>query len=260
MNDVAQVVPIYEVVKSTRPAAQWIQNLLAPVFDAIKAEGRPFELRPTGCYGGWAAGSVDRNPDGRISLSTKATLWSAIGLIAVCVHELSHCLLHDEVLFEGNRPHSFSPHNGAFYCLNLTLLKRLDSVQMLSQKDGEWAQKMDSYDLQDGFPLAPLKDEPLHVWMPVMIGFAMRTSEELYSSSMTAKELAVVISDRYFKFVEAEMSAPARRAALKAAANQKAAKEAAEKVELKDSLQLFRWLTCLFGGAFLTIFYLGLTR
>lgn len=224
-------IAVYQVARAEK-SAFWINELIAPVLVAIRAVGRPIELRPMK-FAGFSAGACKlRNPDGRIQLSSKASFWSKTQFVSVYTHELSHCLL------EQAEPGVSHGHDACFYALNLTLFLRLDAINYLaSETYSDWATDMTIYDMQD--PPECWQDAPVHVWKPRAIGWAMRVANEVFSSDSTAEKLAVLIAKKYAAWVQEMAEEPKKIARAKAVAAEKA-RSAAEK------LQLFQWLACLF--------------
>lgn len=242
-----QEIKVYKVQAAPLQAA-WVSRFLAPVHRAIGVPPCPLEFRPTGIFGGYAAGSKHTNPDGRISLSS-AVLWTKTRFVRVYVHELCHGLLDSTECKHG--------HDAAFFTLNFLLLQRLERAQIETTVDAlRHTNSMSLYDLQD--PLPAHAGLPDHAWQPREIGWALALAHELRDSEIPGRELAHIISDRYFQFADAvsgEEKNRAEEAQKRAAA---AALREAEIRSLRDKLQLQTWLTCLAWAGFFAVFYLWL--
>ena len=250
---------IYEVVEAVQSAV-WINSLLLPVLSAVRAEGRPIELRPM-WWAGTSAGTCKRtNPDGRIALSTKAIFWSKTAFSATYLHELSHCLLEQ---CEPNLGHG---HDACFSALNLALLLRLDAINLMAKDIAtSWANKMDFYDLQD-MPY-PLEGTPIEVWKPRAIGWSMRVAHELFTADLMAEKLAELIAKRYSDWCTELENEPAKIAQAQAAAAQaeavaakKRAIENAINLKRKNDLFLFQALFSLVTVALLSAVYFCVSR
>lgn len=255
----ARDIAVYEVVRAAHPAI-WINNLLRPVLAAIRAEGRPIELRPMWWSGLSAGADKKRNPDGRIKLSLKVSFYSRTSFLCTYIHELSHCLL------EECEPDVHHQHNSCFYSLNLALFMRLDAIKFMADDVAtSFADVMDGYDLQNS--PESWEDEPIQVWKPRAIGWAMRTAHDLFSADLTAEQLAAAIAKRYAEWCSELASEPPKTAkqqadfaAAKLVAAKKLVFEIQEKADLKEKLQIFQWLAGYFGFAFLGVFYFLLSR
>lgn len=247
-------IAVYSVTTAPVPVAGWLNGLLQPALLACRAEGRPVEFRPTGRWGGWSAGSRDRNPDGRISLSSQARFWTKTQFVDVYIHELSHCLLSKSNLDDAGAPINLHDHDAAFFALNLALLMRLDAIDYIaSDRASPWVTRMSMYDLQDAPPA--LEDLPSHAWQPRALAWSMRQAAELAPTEMNADELAAEVSKRYWTWCDDLASEPQKATSEKAAAQKKRARELLLIQELKSKAQLYLGLTIVFGFCFLwTIF------
>ena len=200
------------------------------------------------------------NPDGRISLSTKASFWAKTSFVVVYIHELSHCLL------EQCEPNFAHGHDACFFSLNLTLLLRLDAINYVASDIAtSWADKMDFYDLQD-VPYA-WEGTPIETWKPRAIGWAMRTAHELFSEDLTAEKLAEKIAKRYSVWCEELANEPAKIAQAQTAAAQSQASAAKKRgvenavnLKRKNDLFLFQVLFYMTMTAFLSVFYVVVIR
>jgi hypothetical protein len=215
-------------VVQVRPApaalASWLQRLLLPVCEIARLQPFACELRPTGLWAGWSAGS-DSAPDFRVCLSNRVVLYTSAFLVQVYLHESVHALLHQ---VDPLREHG---HDAAFFAINLALLTRLDAAQdnRLPRTGALWTSSMTFYDLQDA-PV-PLAEQQPGAWWPVAAGWSMRVAEELATMDLDAAALAREICTRYGAWcsqLEAESAAnheaQRRAASLRAHREQEQAK------------------------------------
>jgi len=245
--------------------AGWIDNIVSPALKIICADSYPIEFRPTGAWGGWAAGSRDRNPDGRISLSNKVRFYCPSSILHLYIHELSHNILDDaEQEIEG-RESLLHHHDAAFFCLNSSLLLRLDSEKYLFDTSGfSHINSMSFYDLQDSpYSSDELKSIEPENWRIVATSWAFKTAHELAPSELTAHQLGVEICRRYWDLVDSLLAAPElgiqeKEAAATVEKNRRlAAKKENERVaQLESDLNLFKCLFLILCLSFLTAVYL----
>lgn len=234
---------VYKVAPAPALVAEWLNNLILPALKAMKAEGRPVELRPTGEWAGWAVPRGDSNPDGRLALSSKVVFLERGELLWIFVHELSHSILQQI------EPEFDHDHDACFHCLNLVFLTRLDGVRYLSKDQANrtfWREMLSGYCIST--PTHYWRTDPIHVWQPRAIAWSMAVANELAESDLNGEHLAIEICKRYRAWVLELAEEPARIAKSRAVVK-------AKNKKLVDDLQLFKWLTWLMGAAFLTVVY-----
>lgn len=197
-------------VHQTSPAppalAGWVQTLLAPVVAACRISSPPpVELRQTGDWGGWCSHDRTGHPDGRIQVTSRAVFWSQKCFVTTYVHETAHRILSD------SGPPDFA-HNPTFFGLQLVLFLRMDSENVrVAGFGGGWANCARLYDLQD--PPECLSNEPINVWLPRCLGWAMDAARELAESDFTAEECAFELISRCQKWCAMLEKEPEIRAA-----------------------------------------------
>jgi hypothetical protein len=243
---------VFEVVRASGPTALWVTNMLAPVHVALLVTGRPIEFRPTGRWGGWSAGGKDRNPDGRISLSSQARFYSKTRFVDTYIHELSHCLLERESKGpDGEECPGLHQHDACFYSLNLCLLLRLERAKLPHYL--EWSDEMSLYDLQD--PIPAWADKPKQEWQPRSIAWSMAQANDLFNTDLPAEKLAAEIAERYWVWADLMAAEPLKLAKENLIASQRIAHEREDRRILKNNLHFFQWLTCVLVVSFFAIVY-----
>lgn len=240
-------VRIYQVqpVQGALPA--WLNSFLCPVLAAIKADAVPVEIRPLGRFGGLSAGPVEFNPDRRIKVNSRIVFSSKSSIAHVFVHEICHGLLDD---VENGISHS---HNAAFYCLNLTLLRRLDDAKIDTGNASLHANSMSCYDHQD--PIFCWKKEPESMWRPRELAWAIEMADKFRDSELTAKEIAAEVHEAYFEFSDRMAAEPAKKAAEKKLAAQRRAREIQELGDAKSGRFLFKTLFSMMLALLFTVVY-----
>ena len=251
----SQKLAVYEVVKAKPQTAIWVQNLIEPALVICRVErARGIEFRPTGIFSGWFFSGRDHNPDGRISISSKAHMWDRCSLQHLYIHELTHALLDGES--RSGRGDEFPGHCAAFFCLNLTLLLRLEGAKSLSIDS--WSTRMSLYDLFD--PPACWAEAPSAVWRPRALGWAMGRAYELCGTDFSAEKCANEIAKRYFEWCDLMAAEPAKIAQAQAAAARKIAIENATNSKNKSDLFLFKYLSFMAITALLSAVYFSAIR
>ena len=254
-------VHVFEVVRAPIRTAVWVQKLLGPALVAIKLESaRPIEFRPTGWWGGWAGGDRARNPDDRISISSRAHIWSKTNFVDVYHHELTHALLARQSLNEKDEEcPGLHEHDAAFFALNLLLLMRLDAANYVAGDTAtDWANCMGLYDLQD--PPSCWADAPQHTWKPRAIAWAMAQAHELSSTDLSAEKSAKLIGKRYFQWADLMQAEPAQIAQSRTKLAKKSAIETEVNLKRKNDLFLFKSMFFMVTAAFLWVVYYTLAR
>jgi len=111
---VVKALPVFQVQPAPPALAGWLTRLLAPVVAACQfRRAYPIELRPTGCFAGWAL-PPEYAPDRRVSVSTRMLHRSPRALAGIFLHEVAHQLVGAE-----------HDHDAAFFATNLMLLLRV---------------------------------------------------------------------------------------------------------------------------------------
>jgi hypothetical protein len=231
-------VPVFQVQPAPRAVAGWVTRLLAPVVGACRFRYTyPIELRPTGCWDGWAL-APEYAPDRRVSVSNRMLYRSPRALVTIFLHEVAHQLVgadHD--------------HDAAFFATNLMLLLRVsESVDADVLPAGGALAEMGLYDIQA--PPVELQREP-DAGVGRAVSWAIRVAHELAPTPMTAEDAATEIRARYAVWILELEAAPAAAAA-RAQTSTAAAK--ATRVELQRTTGLLRavsiWL-CVSAAAVL---------
>ena len=201
----APVAPaLYTVVRCNGGPAVWLQRLLGPVVAAARFErAPPLELRPTGHWSGFCA-ALDYSPDGRVSVSGRATLRPQSALVEIYLHEAAHRLAWPRA-DEG-------AHNAKFFALNYALLKRCDELRL---SPTQVSLSMSLYDLQD---------LPAELWetedrgLGRALTWAVTVGKEMAGSSLSAEGMATEIVRRYDAWLVELGQEPARAARQRTAA------------------------------------------
>ena len=254
-------VHVFEVVRAPIRTAVWVQKLLGPALIAVKLESaRPIEFRPTGRWGGWAGGDRARNPDDRISISSRAHMWSKTNFVDVYIHEIIHALLARESLNEKDEEcPGLHEHDAAFFALNLLLLMRLDAAKYVAGDTvSDWANCVGFYDLQD--PPSCWVDAPQHIWKPRAIAWSMGQAHELFSTDLSAEKCAKLIGKRYFQWADLMQAEPAQIAQSRTKLAKKSAIETEVNLKRKNDLFLFKSMFFMVTAAFLWVVYYTLAR
>lgn len=251
----SQPIAVYKVEPA--PAlAGWLNLLMAPVLQAIKAEAPPIEFRPLGKWGGMSAGSSDSNPDGRIKIASSMLHKSRTGLVHIIVHEMTHCLI------DGVEPQIWHDHNAAFCTLNLILLRRMDDAGIDTGSAAQHACSISLYDHQDPIPHFKQMESPEAIWRPIELQWILETADKYRKSELTAKQIAEEIHKDYFDFAD-RVSADAENQAQKLATQKKAteqkrANELAVQRRLADEKTFFKAGFFLLLAAFSAVVYSAL--
>lgn len=197
-------VAVYAVVRCSDGPAIWLQRLLQPVVVAVRFErAPPIELRSTGAWGGFCLG-LDHNPDGRVSVSSRAVFRSRSALVETYLHEVAHRLSWPRA-DEG-------AHNAKFFALNYALLKRCDGLRL---SPAQVSLSMSVYDLQD---------LPAELWetedrgLGRALTWAVTVGNEMAVSSLSAEGMATEIVRRYDAWLVELGQEPARAARQRTAA------------------------------------------
>ncbi|MGO4605851.1 hypothetical protein AB4142_05895 [Variovorax sp. 2RAF20] len=229
-------VPVFQVQPAPPALAGWVTRLLAPVVAACRFRGTfPVELRPTGCWGGWAL-PPEYAPDKRVSISNRMLHRSPRALVAIFLHEVTHQLVgadHD--------------HNAAFFATNLMLLLRVsESVDADVVPAGGALAEMGLYDLQA--PPVELQREP-DAGVGRAVSWAIRVAHELAPTPMAAEDAAVEIRARYTAWIAQLEAAPAAAAARAQTVADAAASAKATRDELQRTIGLLRSVSIWLGVA-----------
>lgn len=221
---------IYQVRPIEGDLPIWLSSFLTPVLAAIKAEPFPIEFRPLGRWGGMSAGSVDSNPDRRIQISTQMLYVSKPSIARLYVHELVHNMLDH---LEDGIHHN---HNAAFCCMNLLLLMRLDDAGIDTGNASIHANSISFYDHQNAAIFWLDLNTPEHVWRPRETEWVLKTASKLRNSELSAIDLAKIVHDEYFEFVDGLMAEPEQKAKQKKIADDRRAQQLEKIARLKSDL------------------------
>ncbi|SCX72633.1 hypothetical protein SAMN03159363_4355 [Variovorax sp. EL159] len=203
-------VPVFQVQSAPPALAGWVTRLLTPVVAACRLRrAYPIELRPTGCWAGWAL-APEYAPDRRVSVSNLMLYRSPRALVTIYLHELAHQIVgadHD--------------HDAQFFATNLMLLLRAsDSVDVDVLPAGGALAEMGLYDIQA--PPVELQREP-DAGVGRAVSWAISVAHEFAPKAMTAEDAAAEICARYAAWILQLEAAPAKAAAAAAARAQAAA-------------------------------------
>ncbi|SCX48755.1 hypothetical protein [Variovorax sp. EL159] len=226
-------VPVFQVQPAPRAVAGWVTRVLAPVVGACRFRYTyPIELRPTGCWDGWAL-APEYAPDRRVSVSNRMLYRSPRALVTIFLHEVAHQLVgadHD--------------HDAAFFATNLMLLLRVrESVNADVVPAGGALADMGLYDIQA--PPVELQREP-DAGVGRAVSWAISVAHEFAPQAMTAEDAAAEIRARYAAWIAQLAAAPATAAAARA---QAAAGAAVARSELRRANALLRTRTISLGVA-----------
>lgn len=249
-------VDVYQVQRAPAPVSGWLSSLLVPVLLTLRAPWLPVEIRPCGAWAGWSPGGRRANPARRISISSKVVFWSPVSVVSVFVHELAHHLL-DEL--EPDSAAGLHGHDACFFALQMAFFLKLDLAEYLkTERVSGWFCQADFYDLQD--PPLPLAEQLRGVWLPVALGWAIKTAHELAALDVGAIELARIADDRYWIWMTELEAEPARIEAERLAADKVQAQRRAELDGLTADRHLYLMLAWLFGAGFVASVLLFLKR
>ncbi len=219
-------VPVFQV-QPARASAGWVTRLLRPVVAASRFRYTyPIELRPTGCWDGWAL-PREYAPDRRVSVSNRMLHRSPRSLVCIYLHEVAHQLIgadHD--------------HDAAFFATNLLLLLRVSAASDADfEGGGGLANTMSLYGLQQA--PAALQHEP-DAGVGQAMTWAIAVAHEMAPTQLTAEDAAAAICDRYATFVAELEAAPAKREAAVVARARAAAEAEGTRRELRSTTRLLR--------------------
>lgn len=249
----------YAVEPLNTTSVAHLNQVLQPVLEIVRAQPRPIVFTDTGLYGGWAAGSKTRNPDGRITLHLEfLDQGHRSRLVAIYLHELAHCLLDEaEEAIEGKEAFLHG-HDAAFLALELTMLLRLDQAAFQADNATRWFNKADLYDIQD--PPQCWSDSSVAEWIPRALAWALAQATELAESDLDSLAVATEICRRYWTWCDTMAAEPAQLAATAKRARIATAQQQQAIQALRTDLQLFRWLTMLSSVAFFSLVWLWIAR
>lgn len=248
-EDEAPALPVYQVALARPALAGWLRRLLTPVVAACRLRGSmyPLELRPTGLWAGWAAGS-DAAPDRRVAISNLALHRTKRSLVTLYLHEVAHQLV-------GVEQHG---HDAPFFAVNLMLLLRVSAAPGATPEGGgALADTMQLYDLTE--PPAVLQNEP-DSGVTRAIAWAIAVAHELAPTRLAAEEAAAEVCSRYEAWIRQLEAAPAAAAAAAraqaAAAVAAAAKAKANRDELQRANELLRTVSFSLGVAGVLVLFM----
>lgn len=228
--DQSNKINVYCVQKASAPVAGWLNTLLSPILKVIRADPVPIQFSPLGRWGGMSAGSIDSNPDQRVQISTRLQFASRTAIAHIYVHEMTHNLL--DGVEEGISHH----HDAAFCCLYRIFMSKLDDAGIDTGNATAHANAISQYDHQNAAPFWAENHTPEYVWRPRELQWVLETAEKYRGSTLRAPELAQVIHDDYFSFVDGLMAEPDRLAAQKQLADARRAQESAHVEKMKSDL------------------------
>lgn len=231
-------VPVFQVQPA--PSAGWVARLLTPVAAACRFRYTyPIELRPTGCWDGWAL-PREYAPDRRVSISNRMLHRSPRSLVCIYLHEVAHQLIgadHD--------------HDAAFFATNLLLLLRVSAASDADfEGGGAPANTMSLYDLQQA--PAALQHEP-DAGVGQAMTWAIGVAHEMAPTQLTAEDAAAAICARYVAFVAELEAAPAKREAAAVARARAAAAAAGIHDQLVARNKLVRTVSLRLGVAIFVV-------
>lgn len=233
LKEEAMALPVFQVQPA--PAlAGWVTRLFTPVVAACRFRYTyPMELRPTGCWDGWAL-PREYAPDRRVSVSNRMLHRSPRALVCIYLHEVAHQLIgadHD--------------HDAAFFATNLLLLLRVSAASDADfEGGGALANTMSLYDLQQA--PAALQHEP-DAGVGQAMTWAIAVAHEMAPTQLTAEDATAAICARYVAFVAELEAAPAKREAAASARARAAAEAEGTRTELRSTTRLLRSISIWLG-------------
>lgn len=185
----------YKTVPVSAPI--WLENALGPVIQACQFEhAPPVEIRPTGCWRGWCQ-ILSEVTDGRVAISSRAQFWRKDELVQVFLHEAVHRSMPNNL------------HDPTFFCMNLCLLLRADSIGL--REGASFSSSPSLYDIYD-LP-EELASEP-DQGLARSLRWSVLTARELVHNhpQMSAEGLASEVIRRFDEWLIEVATEPKKRA------------------------------------------------